>query len=44
MEGMQILGVVIFLVGLVVVDFAALRKGFDSRFSPNMKYERPRSW
>ena len=44
MEGMQIVTLVILLVGLVVVAVAAMRKGFDSRFSHGRKYDHPRSW
>ena len=44
MEGIQIVTLVILLVGLVVVDVAAVRRGFDSRFNQGCKYDHPRSW
>ncbi len=44
MEGIQIVTLVILLAGLVVVDVAAVRRGFDSRFRHGCKYDHPRSW
>lgn len=44
MEGIQIIGVVIFLAGLVAVDVAAMRRGFDSRFRMDCKYDNSRPW
>lgn len=45
MEGMQILELVVFLVGLVAVDVVAIRGGFDSRYDwDSPKYEHQRAW
>jgi hypothetical protein len=44
MEGMQIVTLVVFLVGLVGLDVAALWRGSDSRFKGEHKYEHPRTW
>ncbi|HEX8597579.1 MAG TPA: hypothetical protein VF952_03590 [Chloroflexia bacterium] len=44
MEGIQVVTLVILLVGLVIVDVLAMRRGFDSRFSHGCKYDHPRSW
>jgi hypothetical protein len=45
MDGMQIVGLVIFLVGLVAVDVLAVRGGFDSRYSwDSPEYEHHRVW
>ena len=44
MDGMQIVALVLFVVGLVGLDLAAIRGGFDSRFSRDSKYEHPHTW
>lgn len=42
MEGIQIVELVVFLASVAVVDVLAMRKGFDSRFGWDTKYEHPR--
>ena len=45
MDGMQIVGLIILLVGLVAVDVMALRGGYDSRYRwDSPEYEHHKAW
>ena len=45
MDGIQIVGLVIFIVALVALDVMAMRGGFDSRYKwDSSEYEHHRAW
>ena len=45
MDGIQIMGLIFFVVALVAVDVWAMRGGFDSRYRwDSPEYEHHRAW